>query len=153
MCMTQMPKITGEAGDTSRSRQDKPSTSHCYSISRLNFKTAVSQKSFAQFLPQISVGKAPTGNRNKNRWYDIQVNLYAYFNWYSTGSFSSVTFPSLPARMFPCKLADLQQRIVGWISSASFILQLSVPLSPTLLAALFITCNHNNWSFLFAKWK
>lgn len=49
----------------------------------------------------------------------------------------------------PCKL-DLQQGIVGWVSSLSFILKLSVPLSPTLLAALFITCNHNNWSFLFA---
>lgn len=60
-------------------------------------------------------------------------------------------FLSLPALMSPCKLADLQQGIVGWISSASFILKLSVPLSPTLQAALFITCNHNNWSFLFAK--
>lgn len=74
----------------------------------------------------------------------------AFFNQCSRSScFCQPTFP----RLFPCKFAALQQGIVGWISSASFILKLSVPLSPTLPAALFITCNHNNWSFLPAKQK
>lgn len=43
---------------------------------------------------------------------------------------------------------DLQQQI----SSASFMLKLTIPSSLTLLAALFITCNHNNLSSLVA-WK
>lgn len=58
-------------------------------------------------------------------------------------------FPSSSTWMFPYKLADLLLKI----SAASFILKLSIPLSPPLLAALFITCNHNNLSFLFPKHK
>lgn len=45
--------------------------------------------------------------------------------------------------------ADLQQQI----SSASFMLKLTIPSSLTLLAALFITCNHNNLSSLVARKK
>lgn len=52
--------------------------------------------------------------------------------------FWSASFPSPPTRIF---------------LHLSFILKLFIPLSPTLLAALFITCNHNNLSFLCAKQK
>lgn len=45
--------------------------------------------------------------------------------------------------------ADLQQQI----SSASFMLKLTIPSSLTLLAALFITCNHNNLFSLVARKK
>lgn len=70
-----------------------------------------------------------------------------HFNYCSSGVF--YLSRSLSTWMFSSKFADMLQKI----SSVSFILKLSIPLSPTPLAALFITCNHNNLSFLFANRK
>lgn len=136
-----MPKLTGEAGETSRRRL----TSNVgFSILRVNFKSAVSWQSLTQSLTWISVSK---GANMKTQ--ETQVSSFACLIYCSrtllTGA--GCFCLSLPAWIFPFKWADLQHGIVGWISSASFILKLSVPLSLTLLAALFITCNHNNWSF------
>lgn len=55
-------------------------------------------------------------------------------------SFTQPDFSNMTASTF----VALQQQI----SSASFMLELSIPSSLTLLAALFITCNHNNLSSL-----
>lgn len=65
------------------------------------------------------------------------------------GSFSWLMFPFQTMRRFASKLAVPRQQI----SSVSFILKITIPLSHTLLAALFITCNHNNLSSLVARQK
>lgn len=67
MCMTQMPKITGEAGETSRRRQDLLPVSHSRSVSTLNFKKLQSHSGRYQQQQQkglaVDISQQPEAER------------------------------------------------------------------------------------------